>query len=108
MRSFRPAGIWLVAPPVWVATQSHGCGDPHNVGADVPQAVEPLLRPYVGEQPRCSSSFSVEMLGSQSTDWFCEPTTTRSCTGGSLALASSSTSWMPIRTTTPLTVVFSA
>jgi hypothetical protein len=37
--------IWLVAPPVWVATHSHGCGVLHSAGAEVPQASEPLFRP---------------------------------------------------------------
>ena len=45
------------------------------------------------------------MPGSQSTDWFWLPVTTLSWTGGSLALASSRTSWTPIWTTMPVWLV---
>src|ERR1041385_343804 len=29
-RRFRPCGTWFVAAPVWIATQSQGCGDPQS------------------------------------------------------------------------------
>ena len=39
---------------------------------------------YCGRQPAASSSFSFGTLGSQSSDWFWLPPTTRSETTGSL------------------------
>src|SRR5437763_1643738 len=99
MRWFIPAATWFVAVPVWIATHDQGCGVLHSCEAPPGQAV-PVLTAYWGLQPAASSSLSCERFGSQSSDWFWLPLTTRIETGGSFTLcASARLPCTPIRTT---------
>src|SRR3954454_21198785 len=78
-----PAATWFVAVPVWIATHGHGCAVPQSALA-VPGQLFPALMVYFGAQPPASSSLSCETAGSQSSDWFWLPPTTRRDTAGSL------------------------
>src|SRR5919199_3261145 len=69
-----------------MATHAHGCAVPHSVVGE-PGHVAPVFLVYCGAQPTASSSLSWLMLGSQSSDWFWLPPTTRRATTGSLTEA---------------------
>ena len=82
MRRFMPAGTWLVAPPVWIATHGHGCARRPQRRLREPGHAVPVFLPYVGAHPVASSSLRLLWAGSQSSDWFWLPPTTRSATIG--------------------------
>src|SRR5262245_47302297 len=86
MRSRNPCSTCPTAPPVWMATQFHGCALLQSDGA-VAGHVNPGLMAYCGAQPCLISSRRFGRFGSQSTDWFWLPVTRMSTTGSLTAWA---------------------
>src|SRR6266545_1037053 len=82
IRRLSPFGTWLTALPVWIATQSQGSGLAQRADADAGHAV-PVFGVYFGRHPKANSSARLLQSGSQSSDWFWLPPTTRSVTIGS-------------------------
>src|SRR5262249_1968065 len=85
IRSWKPCLTWPVATPCWVTTQFHGGGDDHSEFGD--GQTLPVLIVYWGEQPAPISPGRLEVLGSQSTEfWLRVPLPARrSWTAGSEA-----------------------